>query len=282
MVKITLVGAIALTVAGTVALAQPTFSRRVEGVRVDVLVSENGRPLGGLTRDDFELFDNGVRQRIEAIRTGDAAIGLILAFDLSASVHGQQLDDLRAAANVLLAKLVAEDRVALITFNHAVALRSPLTADHTDVRAAMQTAEADGNTALVDGAFTAMTIAEAEVGRSLIVVFSDGVDTSSWLRPPAVLERARRLNAVVYAVSSGPPSPFLRELTDLTGGQLFNEPRSDRLTTRFGAILDEFRQRYLLTYTPQGVEHAGWHRLEVRVKHRRARVQARPGYLAGS
>ena len=162
-------------------------------------------------------------------------------------------------------------------------LRSPLTADHVEVNEAMLAAEAEGGTALVDGTFAAMSVGDADAGRSLVVVFSDGIDTSSWLRKSEVLDRARRLDAVLYAVSSGADSHrFLGELTDLTGGQLFTEPKSDRLAGRFSAILDEFRQRYLLTYTPQGVGRDGWHRIEVRVKGRRAKVQARPGYFAGS
>ena len=284
MMRLPLVAtALALATTSVAGVRQPTFSARVEGVRVDVLVTENGRPLRGLTRDDFDLMDNGVRQQVDALSTGEAPISVVLAFDLSQSVRGELLEHLRDAASLLLGKLAPQDQAALVTFNDMVVLRSPLTADHTEVSDAMRAAEAEGHTVLVDGTFAAMTVGDADAGRSLVVVFSDGIDTSSWLRASEVLDRARHLDAVLYAVSSGNGSRrFLGELTDLTGGQFFTEPQSDRLAGRFSAILDEFRQRYLLTYMPQGVARSGWHRIEVRVKGRRARVQARTGYLAGS
>jgi Ca-activated chloride channel family protein len=262
---------------------QPTFSARVEGVRIDVLVTQNGKPVRGLTAADFELLDNGVPQRIEAVGTGQAPICLVLAFDLSESVKGRRLEDLRQASDMLIARLAPEDQAALVTFNHAVTLRSALTSDHSRVRLALARAEAAGQTALVDGTFAAIGVGESDAGRSLLVVFSDGIDTSSWLPPAAVLGSARRADIVIYAVSSGTATRrLLGELTELTGGQLLTEPRSDRLAATFGAILDEFRQRYVLTYSPQGVDRDGWHRLEVRVKGRPLKVQARPGYLAGS
>ncbi len=68
-----------------------------------------------------------------------------------------------------------------------------------------------------------MSVGDADAGRSLVVVFSDGIDTSSWLRASEVLDRARRLDAVLYAVSSGNGSRrFLGELTDLTGGAILH------------------------------------------------------------
>jgi VWFA-related protein len=126
-------------------------------------------------------------------------------------------------------------------------------------------------------------LAEADVGRGLVIVFSDGVDTSSWLEPKAVLDAAKRSDAVLYAVSSGqsPREDFLRELTEQTGGRLFRIESTKGLSAVFLEVLDEFRQRYLLSYSPAGVSHEGWHELKVRVKGRSATVRARPGYLAG-
>jgi VWFA-related protein len=73
---------------------------------------------------------------------------------------------------------------------------------------------------------------------------------------------------------------FLRELASLTGGRLLEVDRTANLSAIFLEVLQEFRQRYLLSYTPRGVATDGWHRLEVKVR-RRATVKARPGYLAG-
>jgi len=85
----------------------------------------------------------------------------------------------------------------------------------------------------------------------------------------------------VSVVSRRKPE-FLRDITVATGGRLFEIEKTANLTTTFLGILDEFRHRYLVSYTPKGVAKDGWHKLEVRVKNRRATIKARPGYLAGS
>ena len=74
---------------------------------------------------------------------------------------------------------------------------------------------------------------------------------------------------------------FLRDLSEVTGGRLFSIESTKDLASTFAGILEEFRMRYLVSYSPQGVALGGWHRLEVRVKHRGATVKARPGYFAG-
>jgi hypothetical protein len=108
-------------------------------------------------------------------------------------------------------------------------------------------------------------------------VFSEGLDTSSWLTRQDVIDRAKRGNAVVYAVSGGALSldPFLRDITDVTGGSLFEKWDLEDIFVR---ILKEFRQRYLITYSPQNVQKGGWHRLTVRVKGRKLTTKARAGY----
>jgi len=104
------------------------------------------------------------------------------------------------------------------------------------------------------------------------------------LPPASVLDTARRSGVVAYAVSvkSRIRPEFLEELTLLTGGRLFEVERTQNLAATFLGVLDEFRRRYLVSYTPRGVPRTGWHPLEVRVKGRRATVKARPGYLAAN
>jgi hypothetical protein len=97
-----------------------------------------------------------------------------------------------------------------------------------------------------------------------------------------VLEVAKRSNAVVYAISSSqlPEQRFLRNLTKITGGSLFETGSTRKLGNVFLGILEEFRQRYLLTYSPRGVSKSGWHELKMRTKNRSLIIQARPGYQA--
>ena len=261
----------------------PTFSARTEVVRVDVLVTEKGQPVTGLRAADFQVLDNGVPQEVDLASFEQIPLNLVLVFDMSDSVAGERLEHLQLAGRALLEVLKPDDQAALITFSHVVTLGSSLTRDVGRVGTALGEAEPAGETALVDASYAGMMLGESDVGRALVIVFSDGLDTSSWLSPDAVLEAAKRTDAVVYSVSvSGPKATFLRELTELTGGSLFEIESMKDLRAVFLGILDEFRHRYLVSYSPRGVSPGGWHRIDVRVKGRGMAVKARPGYLADS
>ena len=95
-----------------------------------------------------------------------------------------------------------------------------------------------------------------------------------------MLESARHSDVVVYGVvvrtSEGPA--FLRDLSGLTGGTVLEVESTRDLAGRFVGVLNEFRQRYLVSYSPVVVSKAGWHRLDVRVKDRKASLKARSGY----
>jgi hypothetical protein len=119
-------------------------------------------------------------------------------------------------------------------------------------------------------------------GRPLVIVFSDGTDTASFLSPGLVLDTARRTEPVVYAVTSRQDEQdrFLDDVVRLTGGRRIEIASLERLSDAFAEILGESRERYLISYTPTGVSRGGWHAVIVRVPGRRAEVRARPGYLA--
>src|SRR5690606_1006474 len=97
------------------------------------------------------------------------------------------------------------------------------------------------------------------------------------------LNPARRTGSVVYAVTSpqAERSEFLDQLVRATGGRRLSIASLDRLSDAFTELIEESRQRYLISYRPTGVASDGWHELAVRVRGRRAEVRARPGYLAG-
>ena len=273
-----------LSASGGDAQQSPAFSSKVEAVRVDVLVTENGQAVHGLGPADFEVLDNGVPQEVTLVSFDQIPLNVILALDMSDSVAGERLEQLRGAGSGLLAALTKDDQAALVTFSHAVQLGAKLTNDVASVKAALTAAVSTGQTALVDGTYAGIMVGESDAGRGLLIVFSDGVDTSSWLRADAVLDAAKRADVVVYGVSvvSRLKPEFLREITSFTGGRLFEIEKRANLSATFLGILDEFRHRYLVSYTPKGVAKDGWHKLDVRVKNRRATIKARPGYLAGS
>jgi VWFA-related protein len=256
-----------------------TFRTSVDAVRVDVLVTQDGQPVRGLRAADFEIRDNGVLQQVDLVSFEEVPVNMMLALDLSGSVTETGLGHLRAAGEAVLAGLRHDDRAGLVTFSHVVSERSPLSTDLASLRKAVGRVRSAGGTALIDASQAGMILAESGTGRGLLVIFSDGVDTSSWLSRELVLATARRSEAVVYAVAVGQTADdFLEDLTDLTGGRLLRAETTDKVRALFVDVLEEFRHRYLVSFSPQGVERGGWHSLRVRVRGRRVTVRARPGY----
>ena len=297
-----LLAALSFTVA-----AQQTFRVGVDAVRVDALVLDGNRPVAGLTAADFELLDSGVPQRVDSITFEDVPLSLMLALDASGSVRGAPLEHLKQAAAAVTDLLKPGDRAALLTFAEEVDLSCDWTSDREQLKRAIASTAAAGSTALHDASFAALTFKDAMAGRALVLVFSDGDDTSSWLSGQTVMEIARRSDAVIYGVGLRTESatrlgylvdfrsglqpdipsvvlplltqPFLMALADETGGKYLEAERSDRLREVFVRIMTEFRSRYLLTYTPTGVDAGGWHPIQVKVKNKRGSVTARRGYL---
>jgi VWFA-related protein len=261
----------------------PTFSSRVEAVRLDVLVTQDGQPLRGLAAADFEVFDNGVKQSVDLLSPEQLPLSIVLALDVSASVTGERLRHLTDAGRAVLDALKKDDRAALMTFTESISLDADLTADVATVKEALGNISPKGDTALTDGAYVAVTVADGSSGRGMVIMFSDGSDTASWLLEPSAIEAARRSEVVIYGIAAGARDrTFLRELTSATGGRLFEIESTRNLRAVFLAALEEFRQRYLLSYTPTDVAKSGWHSVDVKIKGRRANVKARPGYRAGS
>lgn len=277
LVTAALVGAPWVTPGG----AHQTFTSRVEAVRVDVLVTHDGQPLKGLGSADFEVRDNGVAQKVNLVSFEEIPLNVVLALDMSGSVTAEGLEHLQRAGETLLAGLEPRDRAALLTFSHMVRQRSGLTGDFAQLRAELASVKPGGDTALIDAAQAAMIVAGSSSSRGLVVVFSDGQDTSSWLSRNLVLATSRRSDAVVYGIAVGRTSDdFLENLTDLTGGRLLRAETTNAVRALFVQVLDEFRHRYVISYTPIGVKAGGWHRLQVRVRRPDTVVRARPGYVA--
>lgn len=261
-----------------------TFSSKLEVVRIDARVTDNGRVIHGLQPADFEVRDNGVLQQVDYASFAELPLNVILALDASSSVSGERLRHLRGAGLTLLDALQRDDRVALLTFSHAVSLRQELTGDPARIRRALEALEPGGETSLVDGAYAAMKLAQPEgERRNLVIVFSDGQDTASWLTAARVIELSRHADATVFGVAvRGTRGPeFLRDLAAATGGSVIEIESTGDLPATFTKVLDDFRQRYLIGYSPRGVAGRGVHTLQVRVKGRRAQVEARAGYVAG-
>jgi VWFA-related protein len=184
---------VALTAALALWWADPQrFRVNVDAVRADVLVMDGRRPVTGLTTADFELRDSGVLQQIESVVVEDVPLSIMLALDTSRSVDGAPLDNLKDAAAAVVRLLAPADRAALMTFTGSIRLRAPWTADQARLLAGIAATQAAGSTTLYDASYAALTLRDPEPGRTLVLIFSDGADTSSWLPGANVLDVARR------------------------------------------------------------------------------------------
>jgi Ca-activated chloride channel family protein len=271
--------------AATLAAQTPAFSSRVEAVRINALVTDGqGQPILGLGARDFEIVDAGIPQRVDLVLAERLPVNVVLALDSSGSVAGEQAAQLQTAGRAVIDNLKPDDKAALVTFSAAVSVRAALTPNLALVRNVIDDEKAQlGDSSVVDAAYAAMLLAEADAARGLVILFTDGEDTSSALTAASVVESGRRADAVVYAVVAGKPDAprFLNDLCKVTGGRVLKVTSMSKLRDTFLLVLEEFRHRYLLSYTPQGVPRNGWHPLTVRVKNRRAVVNARPGYVVG-
>jgi VWFA-related protein len=287
---------------------QTVFKSRVDAVRVDVLVTRGGRPVAGLTAADFELRDSGVAQRVEAVSLEQIPLNLLLALDMSGSMADGPLAHLKDAAHAAVESLGAGDRASVLTFSHVLQKRIAWSQDTAAVRRAIDSLDSVGSTSLTDAAYAALTMRGSTDGRMLILLFTDGLDTASWLDPLTVIEAARRSDVVVVAVrldSRGAGSPgiiprtpaspgavrrwfeqepqllrdrFLPTLAEETGGDLIVASQSGDLHAVFAKIVAEFKMRYVLSYSPQNVAPDGWHPIQVTLKGKKGEVRARRGY----
>src|SRR5262245_45063012 len=183
------------------ALQTQRFTSRVEAVRADVLVMDGKRLVRGLTAGDFEVLDSGVPQRVQQIDVERLPLNLVCAFDTSGSVAGTRLRNPVDAGWSLVQCLQPQDLVALLSFASRVRLHATLTGNRGQILEALGALTAVGTTALRDAAFAGLAHREADEGRTLLLVFSDGADTSSWLPASRVLEAAKRTDVVVYAIA---------------------------------------------------------------------------------
>jgi VWFA-related protein len=277
--------ALCLTAALGSAQDVPVFSSGTEVVRVDVAVLRDGKPVAGLQAGDFEVRDNGVPQTLEVV--GDSGggpgkpIDAVLALDVSDSVRGEPLTQLKAAAHAFVDMLRPEDSFSLLTFSSRVRLAVSPSDSRAHAHEVIEATAAQLTTALYDAAFAAVVMPDASRGRPLALVLSDGEDRGSWLKGEQVLRAAEGSELVVHVVftrTAGTRPAFLGDLAATTGGQ---EWRADygQLRGVLSAALDEFRSRYTLRYERKGVKRAGWHEFDVRVRRPGVKVRARSGYV---
>lgn len=268
-----------------VQVQRPTFTSTTRLVTVAVSVrDQKGRPVSGLTAQDFEIRSNDLTQPIAAFYADPSPVTVAFLFDGSGSMAmNHRLGASREAARDILEQMKpGSDRAGVFAFDESFHPLRPFGPVGPDTLTPVATRQAFGQTSLFDAlAASGSALAEDGAPRRAIVAFTDGRDTVSRLTPEAVAGQAAAIDVPLYIVAlrSGVDTvdPTLAPLAERTGGTLLvtRSPVEAREAGR--TILADLRQHYLIGFVPD--TRPGWHRLSVRTRFPRHLVRARAGYL---
>jgi VWFA-related protein len=280
---------------------QPTFRAGVDVVTVDVSVARSGEHVEGLQARNFDVFDNGVRQKIDKVTIEQVPIDAYLVFDVSGSVAGEKLAQLRHAAKAFVDGLTALDQVALVTFAKEVKIQQSLTHDFGMFQRSLSEIQAGGQTALFDATLKAISLRERNDRRAIVLILTDQHDNASEATQKQAIDAAERSDVIAYGVLADEGSTafgrgamtggggfqpaqmqfqlgFLRSLADATGGRVFRSNPRLPLDEVFEMVLYDARTRYVITYAPDKTT-PGWHKLQVKLLDAKGDVVARRGYF---
>ncbi len=280
----------------------PTFKAGVDLVSVSVVVkNQKGRPVTGLSRKDFELFDAGRLRDIADFRSEASSISVAVLLDTSGSMHisGKWNAALDAVTRLASELENGRDHIALFAFDNELHVLQPFTTAPQDVVKALKRVQPWGSTAMFDAVSETGKRLAAEGGmRRAIVVITDGLDNRSKLDATDVSAAASAIDVPVYsfvvsspldrmsealAAESGALTPSRGTLDDLsrwTGGASFVSVSPLETATAVTQIVTELRHQYVMTF--ESGAPAGWHPLLVRVHEgNNFVVRTRSGYMAG-
>lgn len=268
----------------------PTFRAGVRTVPVYATVTDGG---GGfvldLTRDDFEIKDNGRVQEITQFTTALQPLTAMIMLDGSGSML-PIFDAVLDGANAFVIRMLPEDRLRVGSFADLIKLGPDFSSNRDfwlDYLRNEFNIRMGNETRLWDALREAIiTVGQAE-GRRAVVVFTDGYDTSSVASLSRVLADARSRDVVLYAISMWTgrgtrvqrPGRDLELLATDTGGGYFELMENDEMNTTFTRIAIELHHQYVLGFTPKAFD-GKVHKLEVRVKRDKMKVKARKTYVA--
>lgn len=279
------------------ALAQESPVIRVDVNLVRVLATAKnpaGQPVGALEKADFEIYDNGKQQEIAVFeRQTEQPLSVALMIDTSGSTAKELKYETEAVSRFLKA-LFGEgnrnDMAALYSFNWQVERHNYFTRNHAPLERSLRGLKAEAGTSLYDAIFLAAEDLERRDGRRVMVIITDGGDTTSNKNFHSALEAAQLADAVIYPVVVMPITNdagrniggenALTLMAQGTGGRTFLPNVGPQLDGAFSDIIRDLRTQYLLGFYPKDVPLSKnrFHKLEVKVKKPDLRVSARNGY----
>ena len=272
---------------------QPQFRTGVKTVPVYATVTDRaGRFVTDLTRDKFEILDEGKKVELTQFSNQFVPITAAIMLDLSRSML-PRYDAVIAAAEQFIVRLMPGDRARVGSFSEEVRMGPPLTGDRDalikfireslDLRVGMRTR-------LWDGIEEGVKALEGTEGRRVVFVITDGLDTWSVSRMDDALRMARKAGVILYWIgmtgTGGPelrpqirPNAGLRSFVEETGGGYMRFAEIDEINRIMTEVAQELHHQYLLGFTPAVLDNR-LHKLEVRILQPNYTVRARKSYVA--
>jgi Ca-activated chloride channel homolog len=280
--------------AGTVVLAgqdQPVFRSSVRTVPIyATVVDAGGRLVPGLEQADFTVLDNGKPAEVTLFSNESQPFTAVVMLDTSASMTAN-LKLLNRAAEQFLLRLLPVDKAQVGAFNDKIQLSGTFTNDRDELIGALNDLYFGNPTRLNDAIATSLDELKGIEGRRVVLIFTDGEDTSSRIGFRQVQERARDEEVMVYSIGleseyfngqrvvRSRPSRDLRRISDETGGGYFELQKTADLAPTFTRVAQELRSQYLIGFAPATLD-GRVHKLEVKVNKPGMTVRARRSYLA--
>ncbi|MBX7218442.1 MAG: VWA domain-containing protein [Blastocatellia bacterium] len=268
-----------------------TLRINTELVLLNVSVSdEKGKYVTGMKEGDFEIYEDGVLQKLEHFTAEDTPFAAAILIDSSGSMK-TKLGRARVAAARFQDLIRTSDAVAIYSFNSVVERVQEFSSEH-DVSNKLWNVEARGATRLFDCLNVSLDgLAERKETRRAVVIISDGEDTNSGVTFKHMLRRALDEDVLVYSVDLVDPASMardaaglqagrmLQELAEKTGGKYIRSPGGQLLDQKFEEIVKELRQQYTLGFYPKdSSQNRSYHKLEVKLRRPGLRLRTRQGY----
>jgi Ca-activated chloride channel family protein len=278
------------------ARAQPADIRvDVNLVRVVTTVKNPaGQLVGTLSKEDFSILDNNVPQQVAVFeRRTEQPLSVSLLIDISGSTAKDlkyEVDSVMKFLHALFAEGNPKDAVALYSFNYQVIKHNHFTRNAASIEHSMHTLKAEAGTSLYDAIYLTARDLEYRDGRRIMVIVTDGGDTTSSMDFHAALQAAQLADSVIYPILVVPIANdagrnvggenALTTLAAGTGGRVFAPTLGAELDRAFTDLIQDLRTQYLLAYYPKDVPLTKnrFHQLDVRVRNSQLRVSARNGY----
>jgi Ca-activated chloride channel homolog len=273
----------------------PIFREQVKLVHLIVSVKDaNGAPVGTLQKNDFRVFDNGAEQRIAVFEHhSDVPLSVCVLIDISGSTAidlRYETQSITRFLRALLREGNPDDRAALFSFNWEVTLNVGFTHRILRLEQALRGLHPEGGTSLYDALYLASGRIEDREGRHVMIVVTDGGDTTSAKTYQDALEAVQSADAVLYPILVMPITNdagrniggenALTTLAAGTGGRVFAPSIGAEMDSAFDEILRDLRTQYLIGYYPKNVPLTSnrFHRVRVLTTRPGLRVETRSGY----